>query len=420
VLLSFNSSLLSVFFWTQSVQDRPEHFVVVGSSSFPCCYCLLLWENPFDPQEEDFVPSQLLLLPPGWKGFWLYSSSSCWQLHPSSSSAAACCLIKIGDNRPAAGSESKSPLDVELLFTSSSSYSSAENSLVGAGWSVSSTWVEFTRLLWGKLLWSLVVLGSKSLELLTSSWHSGEEGIIECRRKLSVHVLLLLLHTVLRASTPSVMNDVFPALATKVCITEDALVLHGLVNSYGLKPAKEEEQQQQSIWNTATTLVMWSLSVSHTSSVGERDISPRTAAAVHCTANKPPKVFPPPSSNHESKFRDQVSCFLQIFRPSFLLSANFQIKIVFFLQKSSKARFSVFCKFLEQVFFLVFCKLFPEQVVFIFSLKFFSRASSFCCLQIISRAIFLIFFLQPSSSKDHHVQWQLTRVSSTSTSNNIL
>jgi hypothetical protein len=69
---------------------------------------------------------------------------------------------------------------------------------------------------------------------------------------------------------------------------------------------------------------------------------------------------------------------------------------------------------------LVFCKLFPEQVVFIFSLKFFSRASSFCCLQIISRAIFLIFFLQPSSSKDHHVQWQLTRVSSTSTSNNIL
>jgi hypothetical protein len=51
------------------------------------------------------------------------------------------------------------------------------------------------------------------------------------------------------------MNDVFPALATKVCITEDALVLHGLVNSCGLKPAKEEEEQQ-SVWNTATTLVM--------------------------------------------------------------------------------------------------------------------------------------------------------------------
>jgi hypothetical protein len=52
------------------------------------------------------------------------------------------------------------------------------------------------------------------------------------------------------------MNDVFPALATKVCIIEDALVLHGLVNSCGLKPAKEEEQQQQSMWNMATTLVM--------------------------------------------------------------------------------------------------------------------------------------------------------------------
>jgi hypothetical protein len=52
------------------------------------------------------------------------------------------------------------------------------------------------------------------------------------------------------------MNDVFPALATKVCITEDALVLHGLVNNYGLKSAKEEEEQQQSVWNTATTLVM--------------------------------------------------------------------------------------------------------------------------------------------------------------------
>jgi hypothetical protein len=50
------------------------------------------------------------------------------------------------------------------------------------------------------------------------------------------------------------MNDVFPALATKVCITEDALVLHSLVNSCGLKPVKEEEQQ--SVWNTATTLVM--------------------------------------------------------------------------------------------------------------------------------------------------------------------
>jgi hypothetical protein len=111
------------------------------------------------------------------------------------------------------------------------------------------------------------------------------------------------------------------------------------VNSYGLKPAKEEEQQQQSIWNTATTLVMWSLSVSHTNSVGEREISPRTAAAVHCTANKPPKVFPPPSSNHESKFRDQVSCFLQIFRPSFLLSANFQIKIFFFCKKAPKQGF---------------------------------------------------------------------------------
>jgi hypothetical protein len=73
---------------------------------------------------------------------------------------------------------------------------------------------------------------------------------------LSVHVLLLLLRTILRASTPPVMNDVFPALTTKVCITEDALVLHGLVNSCGLKPAKEEEEQQQSVWNTATTLVM--------------------------------------------------------------------------------------------------------------------------------------------------------------------
>jgi hypothetical protein len=40
------------------------------------------------------------------------------------------CLIKTGNNIPAAGSESKSPLDVELLFASSSS---AENSLLGAG-----------------------------------------------------------------------------------------------------------------------------------------------------------------------------------------------------------------------------------------------------------------------------------------------
>jgi hypothetical protein len=55
---------------------------------------------------------------------------------------------------------------------------------VGAGWSVSNTGAEFTKLLWGKLLWSLVILGSESLELLTSSWHSGEEGIIECRRIL--------------------------------------------------------------------------------------------------------------------------------------------------------------------------------------------------------------------------------------------
>jgi hypothetical protein len=52
------------------------------------------------------------------------------------------------------------------------------------------------------------------------------------------------------------MNDVFPALATKVCITEDALVLHSLVNSCGLKLAKEEEEQQQSAWNTVITLVM--------------------------------------------------------------------------------------------------------------------------------------------------------------------
>jgi len=52
------------------------------------------------------------------------------------------------------------------------------------------------------------------------------------------------------------MNDVFPALATKVCITEDALVLHDLVNSCGLKPAKEEQQHHQSVWNTVTTLVM--------------------------------------------------------------------------------------------------------------------------------------------------------------------
>jgi hypothetical protein len=89
------------------------------------------------------------------------------------------------------------------------------------------------------------------------------------------------------------------------------------VNSYGLKPVKEEEEQQQSVWNTATTLVMWSLSISHTSSVEERERSPRTAAAVHCTPSKPPKVFPPPSY-HESKFRDQVSCFLQTFRPSWM------------------------------------------------------------------------------------------------------
>jgi hypothetical protein len=52
------------------------------------------------------------------------------------------------------------------------------------------------------------------------------------------------------------MNDVFPTLANKVCIIEDALVLHGLVNSCGLKLAKEEEEEQQSVWNTATTLVM--------------------------------------------------------------------------------------------------------------------------------------------------------------------
>jgi hypothetical protein len=52
------------------------------------------------------------------------------------------------------------------------------------------------------------------------------------------------------------MNDVFPALATKVCITEDALVLHGLVNSCGLKSTKEEGEQQQSVWNTTTTLIM--------------------------------------------------------------------------------------------------------------------------------------------------------------------
>jgi len=122
----------------------------------------------------------------------------------------------------------------------------------------------------------------------------------------------------------------------------------------------------------------------------EKEIPPHcSSCALH--PQQTPKVFPPPSLDHESKFRDQVSCFLQTFRPSFLLSTNFQIKIVFFSQKSSRARFSVFYKFLEQFFFLVFCKLFPEQVVFIFPLKFFSRASSFCCLQIISRAI--LFFL---------------------------
>jgi len=159
----------------------------------------------------------------------------------------------------------------------------------------------------------LVVLGSESLELLTSSWHSGEEGIIECRCKLSVHVLLLLLRTVLRASTPPVMNDVFPALTTKVCITEDALVLHDLVNSCGLKPAKEEEEQQQSVWNTATTLVMWSLSVSHTSSVGERE----REIPLHCSSSAlHPQQTPQGFSTSIIRSWKQVS------RPSFLFSAN--------------------------------------------------------------------------------------------------
>ncbi len=123
----------------------------------------------------------------------------------------------------------------------------------------------------------------------------------------------------------------------------------------------------------------------------ERERSPRTAAAVHCTPSKPPKVFPPPSSDHESKFQYQVSCFLQTFRPSFLLSTNFQIKIVFFLQKSSKARFSVFCKFLEQIFFLVFCKLFPEQVVFIFSLNFFPEQVVFVVYKLFLEQFFFLF-----------------------------
>jgi hypothetical protein len=64
------------------------------------------------------------------------------------------------------------------------------------------------------------------------------------------------------------------------------------VNSYGLKPAKEEEQQQQLVWNTATTSVMWSLSVSHTSSVGERERDPLALQQL-CTARpaNPPRFF---------------------------------------------------------------------------------------------------------------------------------
>ncbi len=289
---------------------------------------------------------------------------------------SCCCLIKTGDNRPAAGSESKSPLDVELLFaSSSSSSSSAKNSLVGAGWSVSSTGAEFTRLLWGELLWSLVVLGSESLELLTSSWHSGDEGMIERRRKLSVHVLLLVLRTVLRASTPPVMNDVFPALATKVCITEDALVLHGLVNSCGLKPAKEEEEQQQSVWNTATTPVMWSLSVSHTSSAGERERDPPPCSSCALHPQQTPQGFS----------TSIIRSWKQVSRPSFLFSANIQTKFFafckfpeqdcfFFCKKTPEQDFLFSANFHSKLFFLVFCKLFPEQVVFFFFLAIFFQS----------------------------------------------
>lgn len=154
----------------------------------------------------------------------------------------------------------------------------------------------------------------------------------------------------------------------------------------------------------------------------ERERSPRPAAAVHCTPSKPPKVFPPPSSDHESKFRDQVSCFLQTFRPSFLLSANFQSKIYFFfLQKNSRARFSVFCKFPEQVFFLVSANYFQSKWFFFFPCNFFPEQVVFVFCKLFPEQFFIYFcFLQPSSSKDHHVQWQLTGVSSTSTSTNIL
>jgi hypothetical protein len=54
-----------------------------------------------------------------------------------------------------------------------------------------------------------------------------------------------------------------------------------------------------------------------------------------------------------------------------LLSTNFQIKIVFFLQKSSRARFSVFYKFLEQVFFFGFLQIISRASFFYFFLEFF-------------------------------------------------
>jgi hypothetical protein len=46
------------------------------------------------------------------------------------------------------------------------------------------------------------------------------------------------------------------------------------VNSCGLKPTKEEEQQQQSVWNTATTLVMITLCITHKLSWRERERDP--------------------------------------------------------------------------------------------------------------------------------------------------
>jgi hypothetical protein len=148
------------------------------------------------------------------------------------------------------------------------------------------------------------------------------------------------------------------------------------------------------------------LCITHQLCRRERERSPRPAAAVHCTPSKPPKVFPPPSSDHESKFRDQVSCFLQTFRPSFLLSANFQSKIYFFfLQKKLQSKVFCFLQISRASFFLGFCKLFPEQVVFFFPCNFFPEQVVFVFCKLFPEQFFIYFcFLQPSSSKDHHVQ----------------